>query len=466
MNKKICLAAFALVLAVASDAALAGGHARNIIFFLGDGMGPTVVTAARIYAHGEDGRLSMESLEHTARIITYSNDAQTTDSAPSMAAYMTGVKMNNEVISMSPDTTAVPTGDNNTTNNCGTDNGHPVATLLELAKVAGLAVGAVTTTRVTHATPAATYAHICHRDLENDIARQMVPGGAGTNPALGADGLDVLMGGGRKHYLPDTESDGFRTDGRDLIAELRAQGYTVATDRAGFDAIDGGTPKVVGLFTASHMSYELDRDPAEEPSLAEMTSKAIDILSRNRQGYVLMIEGGRIDHALHDTNAARALEDVVAFDDAIHMALAKVNLRDTLVVVTADHDHTMTINGYGKRTGATSPGNAGILGLVRNVTTGNTEQDAEGMPYTNLVFGNGDSRVAGARSDATALDETTTGARDYHQEAAVKKAAGAETHGGGDVMLMATGAGSDTLGFKGVMVNTRVFALLHDALGL
>ena len=480
MFKKTFIAA--ALLGLCTLPAHAAGEAKNVIFFLGDGMGPTTVTAARIYKYGEDGKLKMESLERTARVITYSNDAQTTDSAPSMAAYMTGVKMNNEVLSMSPDTKAYDatnkpffSGADSTCPTAG--NGTAVTTILELAKSKGLAVGAVTTTRVTHATPAATYSHLCHRDGENTISAQMVPGGAGYNAALGS-GLDVLMGGGLKHYLPNTAAlinatdcipakacKGARTDGRDLTAELTAKGYSVVTDRAGFDALPTSTSKLVGLFTSSHMNFELDRIAATEPSLQEMTLKAIDVLSKNSKGYFLMVEGGRIDHALHNTNAKRALEDTIAFDNAIDATLKKVDLSNTLIVVTADHDHTMIINGYGKRTGATTVSNAGILGVVKNVITGTPDNDADGTTYSNLGFGNGENRVAGARNTVAALDEITTSGKDYHQEAAVRTASGSETHGGGDVMLMATGAGVASKSVKGVMVNTSVFNILKTAFG-
>ena len=452
-----------LLIAALAVPAYADGEAKNVIFFLGDGMGPATVTAARVYRYGEDGQLHMESLPSTARIKTYSNDAQTTDSAPSMSAYMTGIKMNNEVISMSSSTIAVAPGSGNTVDNCAVNgaNGSAVASLLELAKAHGRAVGAVTTTRVTHATPASTYAHICHRDLENAIAAQVVPGGAGFNAALGT-GLDVLFGGGRRHFLPTT-AGGSRTDGRDLVAELQTQGYAYAADRTAFNAIPTAATKAIGLFTSSHMSYELDRNAANEPSLTEMTTRAIDILSKNTTGYVLVVEGGRIDHALHETNAKRALIDAVAFDDAIAATLAKVDLQNTLIVVTADHDHTLVINGYAKRTGPTTVANPGILGLVKNVTGGALSLDAEGQPYSVLGFGNGDNRVAGTRLSMPALTEAVTSADSYHQEAGVRMVAGGETHGGGDVMLMAGGAGSTR--FKGTMVNTRVFALVKQALG-
>ena len=159
---------------------------KNVIFFLGDGMGMTTMTAARIFKAGEDGSLTMDTLPETGFVKTYSNDAQVTDSAPSMSAYMTGVKMNNDVISMSADTKAFTVSGNVVTNyisgaetTCPSGNGSAVPTILELAKAAGYGTGVVTTARLTHATPAATYAHICHRDGENDIARQAVPGGAG-----------------------------------------------------------------------------------------------------------------------------------------------------------------------------------------------------------------------------------------------------------------------------------------------
>ncbi|WP_038719402.1 alkaline phosphatase, partial [Burkholderia pseudomallei] len=204
----------------ASDNGAQTGAARNVIFFLGDGMGMTTLTAARIYALGEDGALTLDTLPETAFVKTYSNDAQVTDSAPSMSAYMTGVKTNNEVISMTPDTKAIEPSAS-LTGNCGANNGKPVPTLLEIAKAKGLATGVVTTTRVTHATPAATYAHVCHRDAENDIAAQLVPGGAGYNAALGG-GVDVVLGGGAQFFVPK-EAGGKRADGRHLVNELKAK---------------------------------------------------------------------------------------------------------------------------------------------------------------------------------------------------------------------------------------------------
>ena len=448
--------------------AFADGEAKNVIFFLGDGMGPVTVTASRIYKYGESGKLAMDTLGRTARVKTYSLDAQTTDSAPSMGAYMTGVKSRNEVVSMDGNTFAqgafVPTKDATTgvssaVNNCpATGNGASVPTLLEQAISKSKATGVVSTARLTHATPAAAYSHICNRNAEYDIARQAVPGGAGANPALGAGGVDVLMGGDSRYWVPfNTSIPGKgRPDGRNLVAELKAKGYNYVNDLTTFNAAPtaSGT-KIIGLFDQAldqgHMSYELDRNPALEPSLAQMTAKSIDILSKNSNGYFLMVEGGRIDHALHGTNAARALADTIAFDDAIRVALDKVDLKNTLIVVTADHDHVMAFNGYSHL------GN-NVLGKTTNYRTKQLEMAADGKPYTTLVFGNGPNRSA-VRADLTSVD--TIGNKDYLQEAGIRLSS--ETHGGGDVMLFAKGAGSE--GFKGTIDNTKVYTLLKKAFG-
>lgn len=449
---------------------------KNVILFLGDGFGMVPMTAARIYAVGEDGELTIDQFPETAFVKTYSNDAQVTDSAPSMGAYMTGVKANNEVIASSADTKAVDpagapyysAGDSTCP---ATGNGTAVTTLLELAKAAGRGTAVVTTTRVTHATPASTYAHVCHRDGENTIAAQLVPGGSGYNGALGVDGVDVVLGGGWQHFLPKGAANGSsRSDTRDLIAEMTAKGYSYITDKAGLDAVPAGTGKLLGLFTKSHMNFDLDRDPAKEPSLSDMATKALGIVSKNPQGYFMMVEGGRIDQALHPTLARKALQDAKAFDDAIKATIAQVRLTDpdmknTLIVVTADHDHTMVMNGYAALTGKTTDTNPGILGLMRAFTDpSQPAKDIDGKPYTTLVFGNGENRVQANRSTTVDLTDALVYDKNYHQEAAVRMPAGGETHGGADVFLGAMGLGAET--FHGTLDNTQVFTLMKSAAGL
>ncbi len=519
-NTRLAAALVCTAAGTLAGSAHAAGEARNVIFFLGDGMGPVTVTAARIYkgekqlaaqpgslVSPERANLVMQSLPYAARVKTFSLDGQTTDSAPSMAAYMTGVKMRNEVISMSSDTTAVDgTGKqyiNGEDTTCPPTNGKAVDTLLELAKAKGRSVGAVSTTRVGHATPATTYSHICNRNGYNTIAEQSVPGHANYNPKL-LDGVDVLLGGGQRNYLPVATNPGSkRTDGVDLVAAMKAKGYTYVDTGTKLKAIDtAATGKLLGLFSQSEMAYELDRvkQSLDQPSLSEMTEKALGVLSKNDKGFFLMVEGGRIDHALHGTNAKRALEDTLAFDTAIQTALDFMNkkdpgLKNTLVVVTADHDHAIAFNGYPKI------GNP-ILGLVNGYADGKPSKAADGKPYTALVFGNGgrpgsisygeandpnatpdsiakkinDSKVnsedskkpwiaparAASRDDQTAMDTTDD---NFLQEVGINLGSpGAETHGGGDVMLFAGGAGSKI--FKGTMENIKVFNKVKEAAGL
>lgn len=471
-------AAAALLAALAGCASTAPGTAptttagnepvaKNVIFFLGDGMGINTLTAARIFAVGESGDLTIDTLPESAFVKTFSNNAQVTDSAASMAAYMTGVKQDNGVISMSAGTRAIAPGldknGNKLLNRC--ENGAPVPSLAELAKQRGMAAGVVTNTSVTDATPAAVYAHICHRKVENDIAAALVPGGAGFNGALG-QGLDVVFGGGVQFFTP-SERGGKRSDGRDLLAELSARGYRVATSTAQMLALENSSAQpAVGLFAQNHMRYDAERDPAAQPALSDMTRKAIDLLAQKPGGFFLVVEGGLIDHALHDTLAKRALQETVSFNAALKTAIKRMQqldpgLKNTLIVATADHDHTLLLNGYPPRTGPTTPNNPGVLGLVRNVPDGKLKLDKDGAPMTIIGFGTGEHRKE-SRVGIKLTDEMTA-ADDYHQEAVVRVRPGSETHGGTDVYLGAIGANAEL--FRGTIDNTRVFSLIKKAAG-
>jgi len=346
---------------------------------------------------------------------------------------------------------------------------HRLTTLFEHAEERGMATGLVTTAHVTHATPACTYAHAPERGWEDDsrlsdaaraagfpdLARQLVEWPHG-------DGLDVVLGGGRRHFLPRESTDpehgnarGSRADGRDLTAEWAARPPGVYVwSRAGFDAIRPETgPRLLGLFQPSHMQFEQDRpvDPAGEPSLAEMTAKAIQILARRPQGFVLMVEGGRIDHAHHLGNAHRALVDTVAFSDAVEAALELTRREDTLIVVTADHGHTLTIGGYSVR------GNP-ILGLVvEHGSEGEPARDGSGLPYASLGYQNG----PGHRSPRVDLGEADTTAPDFLQEATVPLRS--ETHSGEDVPVYADGPRAYL--FHGVQEQSYVYHAMVEALG-
>lgn len=446
--------------------------AKNVILFIGDGMGISTLTASRILEgqlrgeSGEENRLSFEEFPFVALSKTYSANQQTSDSAPTMSAIVTGVKTDEGVLSV--DQTVVR-GDHTTV------AASRVPTILELAEQRGMSTGVVSTARLTHATPGACYAHTAHRDWEADadmnkaardggfadIARQLIEFPIG-------DGLEVAFGGGRSKFIPKSMPDpeypdktGVRLDGRDLPAEWvkRLPNSAYVWNKNQFDAVDPARSKhVLGLFEPSHMQYEHDRSKngAGEPSLSEMTSKAIDIVSRNRKGFFLMVEGGRIDHAHHDGNAFRALTETIELSNAVRTALSKVDLRETLIIVTADHSHTFNMSGYPFR------GN-NILGLVRSAddrgdADSKYDKSTDGKPYTTLGYQNGPGAIKTIpRPDLSATDTTDP---DFKQQSAVPLAS--ETHGGEDVAIFAIGAGANLV--HGVMEENWIFQVMREAL--
>jgi alkaline phosphatase len=465
--------------------------ATNVILFLGDGMSLPTVAAARILegqragAPGEEHRLAFEEFPYTALSRTYNTDMQTPDSAGTMSAIMTGTKTRMGMISVGPSALR---------RDCASGRAAPVATLLELAEVAGLSTGIVSTARLTHATPAATYAHSPERSWESDanvpetasaqgcgdIARQFIEFPFG-------DGIEVALGGGRRNFLPETAQDpenpelkGARKDGRDLVQEWRDRHRdgSYVWNAPQFQALDlAKTRRLFGLFEVDHMNYEHDRarDRAGEPSLAEMTRAAITVLGGNRKGYFLMVEGGRIDHGHHAGNAYRALDETIAFADAVRAAREATAGTDTLIVVTADHAHTLVFAGYSRR-GTPILGKA--VGSIQEENGPDFATDALGLPYTTLSYANGPGYQgasekqpqgpkrfphvlakavpAQGRAQLTQID---TEDPDYLQEATLP--ARSETHGGDDVGVWASGPGAAAV--HGSIEQNEIFHLLLQA---
>lgn len=465
--------------------------ARNVIVFLGDGMSITTIAAAHILAgqrqglDGESYRLSFEKFPFTALSRTYETDAQVADSAGTMTAIMTGAKTRSGFIGV---------GQLADRGNCASRQGHALVTMLELAKAADMKAGFVTTARVTHATPAATYGHLPERNWEVDTDLSAKARAAGCTDfasqlidfSIGG-GIDVAMGGGRTEFLPAdmadpeyTERHGERADGRNLVniwQQRHPDGAYVwnAQQLANLDL--SRTPRLLGLFEPSHMRYghDRDKDKAGEPSLAEMTRAALDVLKHNDKGFFLMVEAGRIDHALHAGNAYRALDETIDLAAAVKVAQAMTDPEHILIVVTADHSHTLTLRGYPAR------GNP-ILGLVRGATSsyqggdGKLATDATGLPYTTLGFASGPgytgatdtqpegpkhfphhydnaSGITRGRPDLSGVDTTDP---DYMQEATIPLPG--ETHGGEDVAVFAHGAGAAA--FHGEIEQNTIFHLI------
>ncbi|MCZ6658064.1 MAG: alkaline phosphatase [Gammaproteobacteria bacterium] len=437
---------------------------RNVILFVGDGMGISTVTAARIYAGqlaggtGEEHSLSFEAFPNVALVKTYNTDFQVPDSAGTMTALVTGEKTRSGLLGIAG---RVKRGD------CAGALKNPLPTLLELAESAGYRTGVVSTATITHATPGATYAHSVERNWENDstmpdaakragcrdIARQLIEFDHG-------DGIEVMLGGGRAHFRSTEQTDpehaeqrGNRADGVDLVTHWlqRGSNHTYVWNAEQFSMLEpSAADSVLGLFEPSHMRFEADRanDPAGEPSLAEMTEFALTKLAGDAPGYFLMVEGGRIDHGHHLGNAYKALEDTLAFDAAVAKAVAMTDPANTLILVTADHSHTFTISGYPRR------GNP-ILGTVE-VAPGVPLLDLSGRPYTTLGYANG----PGYRETLPDLSDIDTLDPDFRQVAGYPLAA--ETHAGEDVAAFAQGLGADKLG--GVIEQNLIYDVLFEAL--
>lgn len=386
--------------------------ARNVILLIGDGMGFPELTLARIDKADENlseyasVELFMDSMQQTGYVSTSSANSFVTDSAPASTAMATGNKTNNGVISQ--DATAIQ----------GKNDGKNLTTILEMAEKAGLSTGLITTTRITHATPAAFYAHVDNRDNESEIADQ-----------LSKSNVDVILGGGLQYFIGRNDTDpsgkeGKRDDDRNLIADFTSQGYIYVYNGSAFAKVDAnGTDRLLGLFGGSHMQYDLERRSSSEsdPSLASMTEKAIAILSKNPKGFFLMIEGGRIDHAGHERNLSKIVSDTLAFDEAVKAALDfEAQNNDTLVIVTADHEC------------------GGLVLQPENL-------DSYEGGAIDPVFASGITKTHGPRYDfITEMEEAT--------------------HTAVDVPIMASGPGAEKVS-HGRLDNTQIFAIMKEAFG-
>lgn len=477
--------------ATAASHGAMNGKAKNVILFLGDGMSLTTVAAARIFEGqrkgnpGEENLLSWEQFPATAFSKTYNVDSQTPDSAGTMTAITTGVKTHMGAIGVSA----------GARHDCADSLGKGLLSWLQLADSAGMATGIVSTARLTHATPAATYAHSPERNWENDtdlppeavaagckdIAQQLL------STSRFGRGPQVVLGGGRGEFTTVEERDpeyddkvGQRLDGRSLVQEWQQahpQGAYVWNAQQLKAAADA--PAVLGLFEPDHMQYEHDRgnDAGGEPSLAELTRAAIANLSRDPNGFVLMVEGARIDHANHSGNAYRALSDTVAMSDAVRAAVEATSGEDTLIIVTADHSHTLNFVGYPAR------GNP-ILGKVQDkggedgMGKLDLALDGMGQPYTTLSYANGPGYTGASNQQAAGpkryphnpssfeprtgrpdLHEVDTGHPDYLQEALVP--AKSESHGGEDVGIWARGPGSKAI--RGTLEQNTIYHMIVQA---
>ena len=478
-----------VVLILVGGSASAATKARNVILFVGDGMGIATVTATRILdgqrrgGSGEDNVLSFERFPYTAFSKTYTLDYQVGESAGTITAMMSGQKTHSAVLGEGPAVTP---------DKCDGAAAASIATLLEEAADRGLSTGVVTTTRITHATPGGTYAHTASRDWESDvstpaeaqaqgcrdIARQLVEFAHGS-------GIDVILGGGRALFLPRDVADpanpdqrGLRADGRNLIEQWKAahpRGTFVWNATQLSQVSNSRGSQVMGLFALGpHAFRRGSRQRSTGRTVAGGDGNQSD--RDSVEGTERLLPAGR--RRPHRPRASRRQRVSRAHR---RNRICRCGCRgrqahqcnDTLIVVTADHSHTLEIAGYPAR------GNP-ILGKAK-APDGSLELDASGKPYTTLSYANGPGALeasngqpagtkhfphfakqfdpaAVARPDLTNVDTT---APDYMQESAVPMSS--ETHGGEDVPVYARGPGSERV--HGVIEQNQIYFIMKGAYG-
>lgn len=437
------------------SAAPATAKAKNVILFIGDGMGISTITAARIYEgqkrgeSGEENTLSFENFDNVALVKTYNTNAQVPDSAGTATAMHSGQKTSIGVLGVGPEAIRA---------NCESALAHPLPLLGEEVKAKGKALGIVSTARITHATPASVYARSPDRNWEADRAIREDQKGKGckdiATQLIEAD-WDLALGGGSVAFFGKDNGGGRIADDANLPAQWAARtGGTYVTDRPSLQAAPMDRP-VFGLFTKSHMTYTAEREEGmAEPTLTELTKQAIARLKSDPDGYYLMVESGRIDHAHHAGKAGFALEETVEFARAIQYAIDNTDPEETLIMVTADHSHVFTIAGYPRR------GND-ILGLVVPPAgdISNTEEPTkarDGKPYTTLGYSNGPGAIAGMADRP--IPALGIGAQ---QQATIPL--GSETHAGEDVALYAQGPGAKNV--RGVIEQNLIYSFIRQAFG-
>ncbi|XP_004537896.1 membrane-bound alkaline phosphatase-like [Ceratitis capitata] len=358
-------------------------NAKNVIMFLGDGMGITTKKAARTLLGGEEQSLAFEKKTHTGLSRTYNVNKIVPEKKSTATAYLCGIKANSGTKKVSG---YVDRSDCLQTRNVKKN----VSSIAKWALDAGKSAGVVTTTRITHASPAGVYAQKKERNWENDsevksdcgakknvedIAYQLIHGEVGSKKK-------VILGGGRREFVDTTlKKKGKRSDGRNLIEEFinqkKRNAYVENLEELNNLNITN-VDRLLGLFQDNHMLYHLETDEqSNQPTLAEMTRKSKKILSRNEQGYFIFIEGGQKNHGHHDTYARLALDETLEFAKAIQLARELTEEADTKKMVTADHSHSFTYSGYANR------GND-IFGPAPG-------KPSDGKPYMTLGYANGPS---------------------------------------------------------------------------
>lgn len=458
--------------------------AKNVVLLIGDGLSGAHRTAARLLSKGMAegkafGKLAMDDMPHMALVSTAGLDSIITDSANAASAYATGHKTAVNAMGVYADRSADPFDD------------PKVETIVSLAKRRnGMAVGIVSNTEIQDATPAAMVAHTRRRAAYDQIVEQYF-----------AAQPDVLMGGGLANFLPQGMPGAKRRDQTDFVAKFRDAGYTYATNGTELKALPNDTKRLLGLFNLGNMDGVLDRKFLkvgtvkrfpDQPDLTDMTAKALDILSQNPNGFFLMVESGMIDKYTHLLDMERAVYDTIMFDNVVRLVRDWSWARgdDTLILVLADHTHPVSIVGTIDDDMTTEP-NVPMRERVRIYDKAGFPNypapDAEGYP-SRVDVSRRLAMFSASLPDhyetfrprldnpneptAPGSEKGTFVANERYRNVPgavlrlgnLPRLANASVHSGEDVVLTASGPGSEAV--RGQLENTDVFRLMAEALGL
>ena len=389
----------------------------GIVLIIGEGLAPERVALTRRYVGGADARLALDAMPHMALVKNYSNDFAVSDQAAAASALATGMKVNNRALSIAPD-------------------GKPVTTILELAHSRGRATGLVTNGSVTNATCAAFYAHGNNPNDTDHIAQQLVEGGK----------IDICMGIGAAPFTPATKQ-GERQDNRDLLLELRQNGFDIVRTRADLESIPPWRrPKLFGAFGEDSDANQA-QGWSDEPALSDMVRRAVELLQFNPRGYVLIVDAGRMRRPAEANNAEKTLAETAELDRAVATAQRYAGPKSTIVVCGDTAVGGLHANGFPFR----KDSGIAVLGL-----------NPSGEPWMTWATGpNGmQSYGAGKVPETKILEGPEAPKKEQTEPAAFYAKSALETVE--DVVAFGVGQGSEEL--HGTIDNTRVFQLMRDEL--
>jgi len=387
----------------------------GIILLIGEGLAPERLAATRVYLGGADSHLALDGMPHVALLTNASKDFAVPDQAAAATALATGAKVNNQAIAQNA-------------------NGKPISSIVDLARQHGRAIGLVTNGSLTNPTCAAFYAHAKEAGDDENLAAQLVDGAK----------IDIAMGGGGSAFLPESKS-GQRTDGRDLLLELRGNGFDVISSRAELDSIPAWRgPKLLGIFGKNELAFANKLEQwSEQPSLADMVRRAIELLQYNAGGYLIVVDVALMRKAAEQNDAEQTFAETAELDRAVAMARGYAGPKSTIIVCGDVAIGGMSLNGFPFR----KDSGLALLGL-----------NSAGQPWITWATGPKGNRSFGAPKPAGENSETDSPRGEKSEPAAFYAKSALNT--AEDVLAFGTGPGTD--GLNSVIDNTRVFAILRD----